>query len=1010
MIPIRLEVKGLYSYRETQIIDFTRLTESGLFGIFGPVGSGKSAILEAILLALYGSTERLSDRGEKSSMVNLQSNQLFINFDFSSGRNNSSIYRARYSLKRNKKNPEKISTSEHIFYKKEGSEWVPTHQKGEDIIGMSKEHFKQTVIIPQGKFREFIDLTPGPRADMMKALFGLERFDLSTNTALLISELNKVKIRLETQLQGLEDYNANSINETKTKLIAEEKEAVEIEKNLSSTETSYRAKEQQSKQHDQWKKLKANWHSLELKRHVFNKKRKDLAQLINAHSFLKPVYEQLISAQKQVQDYKDGIEKCLLAQAGLDNEITALKETEKALKVKQGERSEREQKIRDLRKILDLKNLNIRLNGSSLKLKEVEPLLEAINTEINILEKQIQQQDKDLEKFDTLDSLDLAELKTSSQNWERWEKEQLTVKKEISETTEQKSSFEMRISGILKNLPEDFSSVEAYRDFCDAKQNSLALERDKMLEKQGLSSHIHLLEDGKPCPLCGSVDHPEPLVAGAQDLQIERINDEKEQTKSLLNQVNIWIKRSDEIKIHLSHLEETLQKKTSILNELEEKSSTIKEACLQQGISSLDALQAQISNISGQIKQKAEIETALKKKRSSLDKARTNRDKIEEEINKHILECATINAEIKSKSEEIKDTEFCASFYSKDHDEIENTIRKVENDIEKTEKDLDTTQKSLNQKVELQIQNLTQLDGYQKLHTQYSEKASKLLIDFNVLKEKHSLSDETLLLRLFEESFDREKMEKEIREFDEELMLTQSRMTDLEKEPDVVDFSEEAFIKLREDYLALKDLHQEMQTRLALRRNDIENAEKKLKEKEQLIKEQTSLEDRESRLRELDKLFKGSGFVKFVSSIYLRELCDTANKRFMKLSKNSLSIHIDEDNTFWVTDYLNGAKRRLLKTLSGGQTFQASLCLALALAEKVKALNQADQSFFFLDEGFGALDKDSLRVVFETLKSLRHENRIVGIISHVEELQEEIGVYVNIQPDSERGSQISYSF
>src|SRR5690606_1117361 len=117
---------------------------------------------------------------------------------------------------------------------------------------------------------------------------------------------------------------------------------------------------------------------------------------------------------------------------------------------------------------------------------------------------------------------------------------------------------------------------------------------------------------------------------------------------------------------------------------------------------------------------------------------------------------------------------------------------------------------------------------------------------------------------------------------------------------------------------------------------------------------------------------------KYVSSIYLRELCNTANLRFMKLTKNSLSLEIAEDNTFWVIDYLNGGKKRLLKTLSGGQTFQASLCLALALAEKVKSLNQADQSFFFLDEGFGALDKNSLRVVFETLKSLRHENRIVG--------------------------------
>ena len=197
---------------------------------------------------------------------------------------------------------------------------------------------------------------------------------------------------------------------------------------------------------------------------------------------------------------------------------------------------------------------------------------------------------------------------------------------------------------------------------------------------------------------------------------------------------------------------------------------------------------------------------------------------------------------------------------------------------------------------------------------------------------------------------------------------------------------------------------------MILLQEDIKTFTQKLADKTALLKIFAQTENRESNLRELDRLFQGKGFVKYVSSIYLRELCNTANLRFMKLTKNSLSLEIDEDNTFWVVDYLNGGKKRLLKTLSGGQTFQASLCLALALAEKVKALNQADQSFFFLDEGFGALDRNALRVVFETLKSLRHENRIVGIISHVEELQQEIGVYAQIELDPERGSQIRYSY
>jgi exonuclease SbcC len=240
--------------------------------------------------------------------------------------------------------------------------------------------------------------------------------------------------------------------------------------------------------------------------------------------------------------------------------------------------------------------------------------------------------------------------------------------------------------------------------------------------------------------------------------------------------------------------------------------------------------------------------------------------------------------------------------------------------------------------------------------------------------------------------------------------LVGTKLKELETEAGVRNFSQEVFEKLKQKLEEKKAVLESFRKELTLLTQDIKDSKIKLNEKQVLAKEFSRLENREANLKELDNLFRGSGFVKYVSSIYLKELCNTANLRFMKLTKNSLSLEIDDNNTFWVIDYLNGGKKRLLKTLSGGQTFQASLCLALALAEKVKSLNQADQSFFFLDEGFGALDRNALRVVFETLKSLRHENRIVGIISHVEELQQEIGVYAKIELDAEKGSQVGYSF
>jgi exonuclease SbcC len=123
-----------------------------------------------------------------------------------------------------------------------------------------------------------------------------------------------------------------------------------------------------------------------------------------------------------------------------------------------------------------------------------------------------------------------------------------------------------------------------------------------------------------------------------------------------------------------------------------------------------------------------------------------------------------------------------------------------------------------------------------------------------------------------------------------------------------------------------------------------------------------------------------------------------------------MSLELADDNTFQVRDFMNGGKVRSVKTLSGGQTFQAALSLALALADSIQNFTDSAQNFFFLDEGFGSLDKDSLDIVFDTLKSLRKENRIVGVISHVEEMQQEIDTHLRIVNHEERGSLINVSW
>ena len=157
MLPIRLTLEGIYSYRERQTIDFERLTQARLFGIFGAVGSGKSAILEAMVYAVYGTIDRLSTE-VRYNVMNLQADRLFVDFEFLAG-DEGRRWRAVVDCKRNRKRFEEVSSPKFSYYVWEDEDWLPcTRKEVTDAIGLSAQNFKRVVIIPQGKFQEFLNL------------------------------------------------------------------------------------------------------------------------------------------------------------------------------------------------------------------------------------------------------------------------------------------------------------------------------------------------------------------------------------------------------------------------------------------------------------------------------------------------------------------------------------------------------------------------------------------------------------------------------------------------------------------------------------------------------------------------------------------------------------------------------------------------------------------------------------------------------------------------------------
>ena len=183
----------------------------------------------------------------------------------------------------------------------------------------------------------------------------------------------------------------------------------------------------------------------------------------------------------------------------------------------------------------------------------------------------------------------------------------------------------------------------------------------------------------------------------------------------------------------------------------------------------------------------------------------------------------------------------------------------------------------------------------------------------------------------------------------------------------------------------------------------------KLEEKQKLQERYGKLEIRLNAMDELLSIFKGDKFVHFISTIYLEQLCAKANERFRIITQNKFEI-IYSDKNFEIIDYLNEGKKRSIKTLSGGQMFQASLCMALALVDTIRLSHNSNQDFFFIDEGFGTQDTESLELIFESLKALRGENKTVGLISHNETLKEKISGNISVRFKNNKGSVIETNY
>lgn len=325
MRPLALNITGLHSFREEQQIDFTKLCQAGVFGIFGPTGSGKSTVLDAITLALYGRVER-AERGTQG-IINQHQDSAAVHFKFAIG---DRVFTAERTYRRNKGGGINLRhcrllehTPEEVLVLADKAREMD--EQVEEIIGLKVADFTRAVVLPQGKFAEFLTLQDRDRREMLERLFGLEKYgeQLSKKIRNQLAGAKTELEMLERQQGELGDASAQALGQAEENLQQQREMLAQVQKD-------YTQKQQQLeefKQLRQWQAELQNWLAKE-------KTLKDLAtdmdkladklqqaqraiqvkpyleQVHSEQNTLNGVQQQLVKLKAQVEGADQAYEKC----------------------------------------------------------------------------------------------------------------------------------------------------------------------------------------------------------------------------------------------------------------------------------------------------------------------------------------------------------------------------------------------------------------------------------------------------------------------------------------------------------------------------------------------------------------------------------------------------------------------------------------------------------------------------------------------------------------------------
>ena len=1013
MKPISLTMEAFGPYRDSVTLDFNELQDHSMFLIAGPTGAGKTSILDAMVYALYGEpsgevrkTDAIrSDFAEPHRMTR-------VDFSFAIGDAQYRVERLPKQMVAKKRGTgmREQNASATVYEKKDG-EWkvIATSAAAirdtiQQIIGFRKDQFLQVVLLPQGEFRKLLVASTSEREELLHTLFRTELYRKLQEV--LKTAYDEAKAGVEENLTKQTAFIQSIPHDGATPMLTIEHVRELLANRGSHRDTLAIDRDEAVNMVEQFNVLRNQWS-------LYNQAQQSLTEATLKLDLVKARETERINLNEKVQFlnslapthelYKQYIEK----QAVLKTLEQALSDAEERVKLA----TQHETKCLEVYSGLEGQAESIQAKRTTLA--QFQQQAEKFD-ELDVLKKEFSTLHSSLEEFDSKKSEDALakqrELVETLENDLESSRKQLQDKNKFLEATpviqgqlndlHRYSELLEEISKVQKEIDDKGQTLVSLDEIVQVAK--VHLERLEHLMQEGLAFElVHLVVDNEPCPVCGSTDHPQlaakpeiyPTKDEIEEARIARDAALQKQASEVGQQKTLVI-RLDELTKQVDAQVSTL--KLSIDGFSEKKFASVQQDLLAK-MEQLTALRGKSELLSKTI---ADNEHKLKVARDKLATLELAHNELLKNLHDLEIRISSVQANIDALSKTLPITDIDA--WQKQVESLDSDITLYDEQVKVSKTNLDTAREQLNAKrgrletLSSQVKEETKnLNLRYKNYTKSLQAISLGEDDFvEALRDIKEIETYRIQLHALDEAFNKAQAV-----YDAALKATETVVKPSETVSDEIYATAVAHRDTLVGNLAAWDKEtKHIKTTL----NSLEELETAMGEAREKVKFLSRLNDLANGG---EQGFKNVTFERYVLGAILDEVVYAANLRLQKMSRNRYSLERSDYTgggrgkqglDLAVMDAFTGQSRPA-NTLSGGETFLASMALALGLADVIQSYaGGIHMDTMFIDEGFGTLDPDTLELAMETLVQLQSSGRLIGMISHVPELKSRIPAHLEV--------------